>query len=87
MPHLLDWALAPCYGMLGTMLTSGNLLLDDGLAVKVIHSTLPIVKNAEIFLHYRWLFIKGDIIIGDWEIFGAGFSFIIASFSLKVTLL
>ena len=27
-------------------------------------------KYVEIFLHYRWLFIKGDIIIGEWEIFG-----------------
>ena len=25
----------------------------------------------EIFLHYRWLFIKGDVFIGEWEIFGA----------------
>ena len=24
----------------------------------------------EIFLHYRWLFIKGDVFIGEWEIFG-----------------
>ena len=25
----------------------------------------------EIFLHYRWLFIKGDIFMGEWKIFGA----------------
>ena len=30
-------------------------------------------KKVEIFLHYRWLFIKGDIFIGEWEIFGAEF--------------
>ena len=38
-----------------------------------IHSTPPIMKKkyGEIFLHYRWLFIKGDIIIGELEIFGA----------------
>ena len=23
-----------------------------------------------MFLHYRWLFGKGNIIIGEWEIFG-----------------
>ena len=28
-------------------------------------------KYAEIFLHYRWLFVKGNVIIGEWEIFGA----------------
>ena len=27
--------------------------------------------NVEIFLHYRWLFIMGDVFIGEWEIFGA----------------
>ena len=27
-------------------------------------------KNAEILLHYRWLFIKGDVITGEWGIFG-----------------
>ena len=25
----------------------------------------------EILLHYRWLFVKDDIIIGEWGIFGA----------------
>ena len=25
----------------------------------------------EVFLYYRWLFIKGNVIIGEWEIFGA----------------
>ena len=30
-------------------------------------------KYAEILLHYRWLFIKGDIIIGEWGIFGGDF--------------
>ena len=36
-----------------------------------LHSTLPIMKKCvEIFLHYRWLFIKGDVIIGEWRIFG-----------------
>ena len=41
--------------------------------LNTVHSTLPIMKKkyAEIFLHYRQLFIKGDVIIGEWEIFGA----------------
>ena len=28
-------------------------------------------KYAEILLHYRWLFVKGDVFIGEWGIFGA----------------
>ena len=28
-------------------------------------------KYAEIFLRYRRLFVKGDVFIGKWEIFGA----------------
>ena len=41
------------------------------LECKLIHSTLPITKTyVEILLHYRQLFIKGDIIIGEWTIFG-----------------
>ena len=27
-------------------------------------------KKSEILLHYRQLFIKGGVIIGDWSIFG-----------------
>ena len=27
-------------------------------------------KNVEIFLHYRQLFVKGNIFIGEWGIFG-----------------
>ena len=34
-----------------------------------IHSTLPIKKYVEILLHYRWLFIKGGVFIGEWGIF------------------
>ena len=37
-------------------------------------STLPIMKKKyalKILLHYRQPFIKGNIIIGEWEIFGA----------------
>ena len=28
-------------------------------------------KYAEILLRYRWVFIKDDVLIGDWGIFGA----------------
>ena len=44
-------------------------------------------KYAEIFLCYRQLFVKGDVFIGEWEIFGADVSFVIADVSLKATLL
>ena len=39
----------------------------------LVHSTLPIMKKkyAEILLHYRWLFIKDNVFIGEWGIFGA----------------
>ena len=38
-----------------------------------IHSTLPIMKKkyAEILLHYRQLFVKGNVFIGERGIFGA----------------
>ena len=38
-----------------------------------VHSTLPIKKKkyVEILICYRQLFIKGDVFIGEWEIFGA----------------
>ena len=39
----------------------------------LVHSTPPITKNkcAEILLHYRQLFVKGDVFIGEWHVFGA----------------
>ena len=49
-----------------------------------IHSTPPIMKkNVEILLHYRWLFIKGDIIIGEWAVFGAEIFLCYSQFFLK----
>ena len=27
-------------------------------------------KYADILLRYRWLFVKGNVIIGEWDIFG-----------------
>ena len=41
-------------------------------------------KYAEILL-YRWLFIKGNIFIGEWGIFGVDIFLLIANFSLKAT--
>ena len=43
------------------------------LIIEQIHPTLPEMKKkyVEIFLHYRQVFVKGDIFIGEWEIFGA----------------
>ena len=54
-----------------------------------IHSTLHIMKKkyAEILLHYRQLFIKGDIIIGEWGTFGVEIFLHYSHFLLKVTLL
>ena len=52
-----------------------------------LNSTYNEKKYAEIFLHYRQLFVKGDIFIDEWVIFGAEVFLVIADFSLKVTLL
>ena len=40
-------------------------------------------KYAEIFLHYRWLFIKGNAIIGEWGIFGVEVSLHYSQFFVK----
>ena len=43
-------------------------------------------KYAEILLHYRWLFIKGNVFIGEWGIqciWCRGFPFVIANFFVK----
>ena len=42
-------------------------------------------KYAEILFHYRWLFFKGNVIIGEWGIFGVEIFLVIADFLLKVT--
>ena len=44
-----------------------KVLQDAG---STLNSTYNEKKYAEILLHYRQLFIKGDVIIGEWEIFG-----------------
>ena len=36
-------------------------------------------------LRYRWLFVKGDVFIGEWVHLVGRFSFVIANFSLNAT--
>ena len=40
-------------------------------------------KYAEILLHYRWVFIKGNVFIGEWDIFGAGVFLHYSQFFIK----
>ena len=40
-------------------------------------------KICEILLHYRWLFIKDDIIIGEWGIFGVEILLCYSQFFVK----
>ena len=40
-------------------------------------------KYEEILLHYRWHFIKGDIFIGEWGIFGVGIFLCYSRFFIK----
>ena len=39
--------------------------------VVTLNSAYNEKKYVEILLHYRQLFIKGDVFIGEWGIFGA----------------
>ena len=49
-----------------------HLCIDEHSLLHGLHSTLPIMKKyAEILLRYKQLFIKGNIFIGEWGIFGA----------------
>ena len=41
----------------------------------------------EILLHYRWLFVKGDVIIGEWGKFGVEIFLRYNRFFVKVDLL
>ena len=36
-----------------------------------LNSTYNEKKYVEILLHYRWLFIRGNVFIGEWHVFGA----------------
>ena len=55
------------------------------IEIHTLNSAYNEKKYMEIFHHYKWLFIKGDIFIGEWGIFGTKVFFIIANFSLKET--
>ena len=61
---------------------TGN-IVQEGL--NTLNSTYNEKKYAEILLRYRWLFIKGNVFIGEWVHLVWLFSFIIANFSLKAT--
>ena len=57
------------------------------LAQNTLNSTYKEKKYVEILLHYRQLFIKGDVIIGEWGIFGLEIFLHYSQFLLKATLL
>ena len=40
-------------------------------AIGTLNSTYNEKKYAKILLHYRQLFVKGNVFIGEWGIFGA----------------
>ena len=42
-------------------------------------------KYAEILLHYRWLFVKGNVFIDERVYLVQRFSFVIGDFLLKAT--
>ena len=48
-----------------------------------LNSTYNEKKYAKILLYYGWLFIKGDIIIGEWGIFGVEIFFHYSQFFIK----
>ena len=39
-------------------------------ALYTLNSACNEKKYAEILLHYRWLFVEGNVIIGEWGMFG-----------------
>ena len=55
------------------------------MSASTLNSAYNEKKYVEILLRYRWLFVKGDVFIGERGIFGAEISFIIGNFLLKVT--
>ena len=61
----MHYIASPCDGV-----THSTSLRFDLL--RSVHSTPPItkIKYTEIFLRYRQLFVKCDVFIGEWEIFG-----------------
>ena len=41
------------------------------ISLNTLNSSYNEKKYAEILLRYRWLFVKADVFIGEWRIFGA----------------
>ena len=58
-------------------------LHDYNNTVITLNSTYNEKKYVEILLHYRLLFVKGDIIIGEWGIFGVGIFLCYSQFFIK----
>ena len=50
-----------------------------------LNSTYNEKTYVEILPHYRLLFVKGDVIIGEWGIFGVEIFLCYSHFLLKVT--
>ena len=44
--------------------------IQESILEITLNSTCNEKKYVEILLHYRQLFIKGDVIVGKWELFG-----------------
>ena len=44
--------------------------LWSAIEASTLNSTYNEKKYAELLLHYRQLFIKGNVIIGEWGVFG-----------------
>ena len=51
--------------------------------VYTLNSTYNEKKYAEILLHCRWPFIKGDVFISEWGIFGVEIFLHYSQFSIK----
>ena len=61
-----------CHLLLGTLSSPGTLYFNSGYTYTLypLNSTYNEKTYAESLLHYGWLFIKGNVITGEWGIFG-----------------
>ena len=50
---------------------NGKLFFCFMSALITLNSAYNKKKYLEILLHYRWLFVKGNVFIGEWHVFGA----------------
>ena len=53
------------------------------VAKNTLNSTYNEKKYAKILLHYRWLFVKGDVFIGVCSIFGVDIFLCYSRFFIK----